>query len=557
MLIRGRSRRWMLLLTALALVAAACSGGGGEAAEGGDPSEAGGEAGTEGGATGGEMSYYVGEPEHLAPPSNVTESNGDAVTDALFSPLVELDLETSEAIWGDDAPNAVAANVESEDQQTFTITLKDGWTFHDGTPVTAQSYVDTWNEGARNAEYTGNYFFSTIEGYNEVQGTESEAPAAEEMSGLEVVDDLTFEVTLSEPFSQFPLVISYTAFYPLSEGCLADMAACQEAPVGNGPFQMDGQWNHDQNVRVTRYEDFGGGTPPKIDAIDFRVYADLNTGYTDLQAGNLDVMDSLPPEQIEAAEQELGDRVIRGDSSVYTFLGFPTYDEAFSDPNLRKAISMAIDRQAITDAILPDRVPADAWVSPVVAGYEEGACGEACTYDPQQARQLFDEAGGYEGTMTLWFNSGAGHEEWMEAVSNLLRENLGIESIEFESLDFAEYLPLLQAEEVTGPYRLAWVMDYPSPQNYLENLLYTGSSSNYTGWSNEEFDSLIDQGNAAGSVEEGLEFYSQAQEILVDEVPSAPLFFDLIAAAHSERVSNVVFDTQEDMDYTAVEITEG
>ena len=554
MLIRGRSRRWMLLLTALALVAAACSGGGGEAAEGGDPSEGG---ATEGGATGGEISFYVTEPEHIAPPSNVTESEGHAVITSLFSPLVNLDFETSEPVWGDEAPDAVAESVESDDQQTWTITLKDGWTFHDGTPVTAQSYVDTWNEGAGNAEYTGNYFFSFIEGYDELQGTESEPAEAEEMSGLEVIDDLTFEVTLGEPFSQFPLVIYYSAFYALPDACLEDMEACQEAPIGNGPFQMDGQWNHDRNIRVTKYEDYGGESEPKIDAIDFRVYTDINTGYTDLQAGNLDVIDTVPPEQITAAQQELGDRFIEGESSVYTFVAFPTYDERFSDPNLRKAFSMAVDRQAIVDAIRIGDAPADAFVSPVVAGYREGACGEACTYNPEEAQRLFEEAGGYDGTLTLWFNSGAGHEEWMEAVANQLRENLGIQDIEFESLDFAQYLPRLDAQEITGPYRLGWVMDYPSPQNYLENLLYTDASSNYTGWSNEEFDSLIDQGNAAGSIEEGLEFYAQAEDILAEEVPLMPMFFDRLSAAHSERLTNVQFNVQEDLDYLTVEVVEG
>lgn len=555
MRIRGRSQRLVLLLAVLALIAAAC--GGGEADEGGGESEAAdGGGGSEAAASGGEVSYYIGEPEHMAPPSNVTESNGDAVTDALFSPLVALDLETSEAIFGDDAPNAVAENVESDDQQTWTITLKDGWTFHDGTPVTAQSYVDTWNEGAADTSYTGNYFFSTIEGYGDVTGSESEDPSATEMSGVTAVDDLTLEVTLSEPFSQFPLVISYTAFYPLAQACLDDMAACGEAPIGNGPFMMDGTWEHDQIIRTTRYEDFGGAQPAKIDALTFPIYADPNTGYTDLQAGNLDVMDSIPPEQLASAESEFGDNFITGDSSAYTYLGFPTYDEKFSDPELRTAISMAIDRQAITDAILTDQVPADAFVSPVVAGYREGACGENCQFDPEAAKEMFDAAGGYDGTMTLWFNTGGGHEEWMEAVSNQLRQNLGISDINFESLDFAQYLPKLQEEEVTGPYRLAWIMDYPSPQNYLENLLYTGSSSNYTGWSNEEFDQLIDEGNAAGSVDEGLEFYAQAEDIAIEEMPNAPLFFAEISAAHTDRVSNVIFNSQEDMEYTEVTVNE-
>ena len=553
MRIRGRSRRWALLLTVLALIAAAC--GGAEEGEGGaGETEATG--GSEPAAAGGEVSFYLAEPEHLFPPSNVTENTGNYVLEALYSPLVALDLETSEAIWGDDAPNAVAENVESDDQQTWTITLKDGWTFHDGTPVTAQSYVDAWNFGASDPAHTGSYFFNFIEGYEDVTGSASESGGAGEMSGLTAVDDLTLEVTLAEPFSQFPLVVSYTAFYPLPQACIDDPDSCVDQPIGNGPFQMDGPWQHDQMISTVRYDDYGGAEPAKIDALNFPIYADVNTAYTDLQAGAIDIMYSVPPDQIESARQEFGDNFLEGETSIYTYIGFPTYDESFADPNLRKAFSMAVDRQAITDAILPDRVPADSFVSPAVAGYREGACGENCTYNPEMAQQLLEEAGGWEGELILWFNSGAGHDQWMEAVANQLRENLGIQEITFESLDFAQYLPNLENEDVTGPFRLGWIMDYPSPQNYLENLLYTDASSNYTGWSNEEFDSLIDEGNAAESIEAGLESYQQAEDIAIEEMPQMPMFFDRLAAAHNDTVTNVEFDAQESLKFTELEVTE-
>jgi ABC-type transport system substrate-binding protein len=555
MRIRGQSQRWLLLLAALALVAAACGGGGGGAAEEVSGSEAAGEDQAE--TAGNTFSTYLSEPEHLMPPSNVTESEGSAVLHALFSPLVEYDLETSEPVWGDEAEAATVADITSDDQQTWTITLKEGWTFHDGTPVTAESYVNTWNEGASHAEYTGNYFFSNIEGYDEVQGTESEPAETTEMSGLEVVDDLTFRVTLSEPFSQFPLTIGYTAFFAVPDSCLEDVEACEQSPIGNGAFMMDGDWRHDEGINVVRFDDWGAGRTAVPDGIEFRIYTDINTGYTDLQAGNLDLLDTVPPEQIESAQQEFGDNFLSGNSSSYTYVGLPTYDEKFANKDLRHALSMAIDREAITETIKPEESPADAMVSPVVAGYREGACGEWCTYDPERAKQLFDQAGGYEGPMTLWFNSGAGHEEWMEAVANQLRENLGITEINFESLDFAQYLPLLQEQEVTGPFRLGWLMDYPSPQNYLENLLYTGGSSNYTGWSNEEFDSLIDQGNAAGSIDEGLEFYNQAEDIALEEMPHVPMFFGDLAGVHSDRLSNVIYDSFEHFNWADIEVAQG
>jgi ABC-type transport system substrate-binding protein len=444
---------------------------------------------------------------------------------------------------GDDSKNAHAESIESTDQTNWTIKLKEGWTFHNGEPVDAASYVRAWNAGALSTNAYGNsYFFENITGYDELQAEEGKEPAAKEMSGLKVVDDTTFTVQLKAPFSQFPLTVGYTAFYPLPESYEADPKAYEEQPVGNGPFQMDGAWAHNQQIKVKRYEDFKG-EPAKADAVTFAIYSDINTAYNDLLAGNLDILDTLPPEQLASAKTEFGDRFIERPSSSFTYLGFPMYDEKFADPKLRRAFSMAIDRQPIIDAIFNGSFqPAKSVISPVVAGSREDPCGANCAYDPEAAKALFDEAGGYEGTLTLWFNSGAGHEKWMEAVSNQLRQNLGISKIEFKSLEFAEYLGLLDEEKVTGPFRLGWVMDYPSPQNYLEPLHDTTGSSNNTGYSNKEVDDLIKQGNAAADVDAGIDLYNQAEDLILQDMPIIPMWFGKVQGAYSDKVENVVID---------------
>ncbi|MPZ54239.1 MAG: ABC transporter substrate-binding protein, partial [Acidimicrobiia bacterium] len=193
----------------------------------------------------------------------------------------------------------------------------------------------------------------------------------------------------------------------------------------------------------------------------------------------------------------------------------------------------------------------DAFVSPVVDGYREGACGQACTYDPEAAKALFDEAGGIDGPVTLWFNSGAGHEEWMEAVANLWRQNLGIEEIQFESLEFADYLGRLDERTIEGPFRLGWAMDYPSAENYLTPIHATGASSNYTGYDNPEFNDLIAQGDQAETQEDAIAAYNAAEDLLATDVPIIPMWFGQIQAVHSENVSNVVIDP-----FTRVDLAE-
>ena len=499
-------------------------------------------------ASGGEFSVYQCEPKRLIPQST-TESCGNQVLQGLFTPLVDFDPDTVDPLWGDESADAVAQSIEPNDDNTvWTITLKEGWTFHNGDPVTAQDYVNAWNWGAYGPNAAdGNYFFSDIEGYDALNpsapdgSTEVPEPSAEEMSGLKVIDDQTFEVTLSEPFSQYPLKLMYTVFYPMPQVAFDDIDAYEEAPIGNGPYMMDGSWEHDVQIREVAYPDYAGNAP-KADAVTIKIYADINTAYNDLLAGELDVMSTIPPERKQEAVDQFGDRYINVPSSYFGYIGFPTYEEAFANADIRKALSMAIDRQAIIDNILLNGTPADDMVAPVIQGYREGACGEGCQFDPEAAKALFDEAGGIDGTLDIYFNAGAGHEEVYEAVANMWKENLGVEEVAFQTAQFAEILEQMEAETLTGPYRLAWVMDYPSMQNYLGPILACDGSSNYTGYCNEEADQLVIEGNGASSVEDATAKYQQADDLYLQDMPIIPFYYRNEEGLFSEGVSNVTID---------------
>ena len=520
---------------------------------GGDDNGSGDSASSSGG---GEFSIYIGDPENPLIPGNTTETEGGQVVDTLWTGLVAYDPDTSEATF-----DGVAESIESEDQTTWTVTLKDGWTFHDGTPVNAQSYVDAWNWTANSANAAGNsYFFANIEGYDDLQAEEGATPAAEEMSGLSVVDDLTFEVTLSSPYAQWPTTVGYTAFLPLPEAFFEDPEAFGEQPIGNGPFQAEEPFVEGQGITLTKYEDYAGEDEAQADAVEYRVYTELNTAYTDLQGGTLDIVDTLPPDAIASAEDEFGERFIETEQGDITSMGFPTYDQRFADPNVRKAFSMAIDRQAISDAIFNGtRTPATSYVSPVVDGHREDAC-EVCDLDVDQANQLLDEAGfDRSQPVDLWFNAGGGHEEWMQAVGNQIRDNLGIEYQLRGDLQFAEYLPLQDAQGMTGPFRSGWIMDYPVAENFLGPLYSTAalppSGSNVTFYSNPEFDTALEEGNSAASIEEAITQYQEAEDILLEDFPAAPLFYRLNQGAHSERVSNVIINAFGRIDAAAVTVT--
>jgi oligopeptide transport system substrate-binding protein len=540
---RGRAHlRWVVGVSALALTLAACGGD-----DGGE--EGNGAAGGEEEVTGGTYSLYVSQPENPLVPGNTNESEGSQVIEALFTGLIEYNPETSEAEY-----TGVAESIESEDATNWTVTLKEGWTFHDGTPVTAESFVNAWNYTAYSPNAQGNsYFFARFAGYDDLQGETDEdgnvtaEPAAEEMSGLTVEDELTFTVELSEPYAQFPTTLGYNAYFPLPEAFFEDPDAFGEQPIGNGPFQAEEPFVEGQGFTMTRYEDFAGDQPANADSLEIRVYTDINTAYTDVQAGNLDIVDQIPPDAIGSAADEFGERFIERERSDITLIWMPVYDERFADKRVRQAFSLAIDRAAITEAVFNGtREPAKSVISPVVAGAREDAC-QYCDPDPERANELLDEAGfDRSQTLELWFNAGAGHDEWMQAVGNQIRENLGIEYTLRGDLDFAQYLPLIDEGNMTGPWRLGWIMDYPVAENYLGPLFSTSAhppaGSNGAFFSNEEFDSLISEGNAADSEDDAVAAYQQAEDIVLEELPAIPMWFGLVQSVHSENIDNVIID---------------
>ncbi|MGY1680864.1 peptide ABC transporter substrate-binding protein [Geodermatophilus sp. SYSU D01176] len=544
-----------------ALIATGVSGAMALSACGGGDDSASGEGGG-GGEGGGTFSMYIGEPQNPLIPGNTTESEGDQVVNSLWTGLVRYTAEGEV-----DYSTGVAESIESTDNTTWTVTLKDGWTFHDGTPVDAESFVDAWNYTAYSPNAQGGAgYLSRIAGYEDLQAPVDEAtgepagePAATEMSGLQVVDETTFTVTLSSPFSQFPTITGYNPFYPLPDSFFEDPEAFGRQPVGNGPFQAEEEFVPGEGITLTRYEDYAGEQAAQAEGVEYRVYAEVDTAYTDVQDGNLDIVDVIPPDAIATAESEFGERFIETTSSQITYLGFPTYDQRFADPRVRQAISMAVDREAISQAIFEGtRAPADSFIGPVVEGYREGIC-TYCTLDVDQANQLLDEAGfDRSQPIDLWFNAGAGHDAWMEAVGNQLRDNLGVEYTLQGNLDFAEYLPLGESRGFTGPFRYGWSFDYPSADSYLTPLFTAAAQppagSNYTFYENPQVTQLLTQGDQAGTPEEAVAFYQQAEDILLQDMPMAPMFFTEIQTVHSENVSNVALDLFQRIDVAAVTV---
>ena len=224
------------------------------------------------------------------------ESEGLAVLRAINTPIASFDAETGELDGG------MAASVTSNDGTTWTIELAEGWTFHDGTPVTAQLVADTWDAGAYgpNAHATQGAF-AEIAGFDAVAAGE-----AQHLSGVEVTGDGTLEVTLSAPAAYWAQKLSTPAYGPLPPAWFDDPEAFADAPVGTGPFRMDGTWEHDEAITLTAWDAWPGDRPDgAVDGVEFRIYADPDTATTDLLAGELDLANGMTPAGVARVREQL------------------------------------------------------------------------------------------------------------------------------------------------------------------------------------------------------------------------------------------------------------
>jgi ABC-type transport system substrate-binding protein len=542
---RRKSLKLAVGMSAVALVAAACSGG--------TPSP--GSTGTSGsgGKSGGTLRVYASEPAFLLP-SGGDDEPSIYVIRQLYRGLMKYNVQTGKA------ENDLAESMESTDQKTWTIKLKPGYTFDNGEPVNADAFIRAWNYTAYGPNAQNNaYFMSRIAGIDEVSSGEdpdgdgpktAPEPKAKELSGLKKVGDLEFTVELKEPFAAFPVTVGYSGFFPMAEACVKDTKACNETPIGNGPYKIEGKWEHNVGVTLVRSDTWKGADKGMADKIENKIFADVDAGYAAFQAGELDVMYTIPPARYKEAKATYGDHLYEVPGDSFTYVGMPLYNANFKDKRIRQALSMSIDRKGIIDAVFDGRyTPAQGFVAPTFEGYRP-VCSKYCTQNVEEAKKLLAEAGGWKGgKLTLWANAGAGHEKWLQAFGDQVKKALGIDYEIKTNLQFPEYLATADAKKFTGPFRLGWGPDYPVMETYLAPLYGTGASSNNSGYSNPEFDKLVAEGNSAADTESAIKKYQAAEDIIGEDLPVIPMWFSKVGALYGENVDTFVWNKISDAEY--------
>lgn len=521
---------------ASALLLSACGGGGGGTGAEETPEAS--------GPTTGIVTVQSGEPQNPIIPTMTNEVYGARVVTNVFAGLVYYDENGA-------VHNEVAEDITSDDNKVWTITLKEGWTFSDGTPVTAESFAKAWDYGAAldNAQNLS-YFFEPIQGFSYDENT-----SLIDEGGLVVENDTTLVVNLKQPESDFPIRLGYSAFFPLPDSFFDDPEAFGEEPIGNGPYKIEA-WEHEQVINLVPNESYTGDRVAQNGGVDLLAYTAEDAAYNDLLAGQLDIVTNVPSSAFATFEDELGERAINQPAAVIQVVAVPEWLPEFqgeAGTKRRQAISRAIDRAQITETVFAgSRTPAVDFTSPVIDGWSDSIPGnEVLTYDADLAKQLWDEAEaadpvGADYTLQIASNADSDHQTWIDAVCNNIRTVLEIGCEFYPYPVFDEFLDARDNGDVPGLFRAGWQADYPALSNFLGPVYGTGAGSNDGQYSSEEFDAKLTEANGASDPAEAIRLYNEAQEILFRDLPGIPLWYQNATGGFSEAVGNVAFGWDSD-----------
>lgn len=475
---------------------------------------------------------YGCEPQNPLIPTDTNEVCGGDPETLLFSELIGFDAKGN-------PKNEVADSIEANGDNTeYTIKLKKGWKFTDGTEVKAENFTRAWSYGAnaKNAQL-GASFFAPIQGFEDLQ--KDGLKGDEQLSGLTVVDDYTFTVKLNAPSSVFKTMLGYSGYAPLPDSFFDDPKAFGENPVGNGAYKFD-SWDHNQSIKLSKNPDYKGSFPAKNDGVWFMVYTDPQPAYADVEAGNLDSMSTVPTSALSTFESDDQVQAVNEPGNVSQSFTFAANQKHFSlddEGRLRRAaVSMAIDREQIIDKVSNGtNTPAVDFTAPLIPGYSESVPGnEVLQYNPDKAKELWEQANqiapwGDDESFDIAYNADGGGKDIYDAICNSIHNTLGIKSQATPYPTFSEMRDDITDRKITTAFRSGWQPDYPSAYSYLYSLYDSesadGKGSNDGDYKNPEFDALIDKANTESSDDAVKQDYQQAQEILFKDLPAVPLWY--------------------------------
>lgn len=474
-----------------------------------------------------EMTFVLNNIPDGLDPGVTNNSFAQYVLINCFEGLVTYD-ETGSLVGG----SAESWNI-SDDGLVYTFHLRDGLKWSDGTPLTAQDFVYSIQRVLTPA--TAAQYVSMVTGYVKNAQEFYDGTATAEDLGVKAIDDQTLEITLIQPTSYFIDVLSMWVYDPVQQATVEangdSWTSSPETYVCNGPFKVTGM-SLNENVILEKNENYWDAENVTLEKLTFRYILDNSTALTAYESGEVDGIISVPSSDYARLKAE------KAGLQVYPSYGTVYYNinceaEPYNDPLVRKALCLAVDRQALIDNVVQvDAQPAYSFLAP---GYSvdgkditEGRSdyGLSATADVEAAQAALAEAGYPNGegfpTLKLSYYQDDTVKKIVEAMAEMLKNNLNI-NVEVSSNEWAIFYEDVQQ----GNYEVAamgWSADYLNPMSFLP-LFKTGDSSNNSFYSNPEYDALVEQVMSEGDAAAAAELTMQAADLASNDYCCLPLYY--------------------------------
>jgi oligopeptide transport system substrate-binding protein len=463
-----------------------------------------------------------GEPDNLDPnrSSFATEA---AVIRQVFEPLLNFDKDLKPV------PAAASSFDVSADGKTYTFHLRQGAKWSDGQPVTAKDFAYSYKrilDPDTAAEYASFFTDAGIVGAADYNSGKGSADAV----GVRAVDDNTLEIKLDNPSGFFPNLAALWVVAPVRQDVIekAGPGWAQDPAtyIGNGPFKMS-EWVHQDHITLVPNPNYAG-TKPTLQKV---TYLMVTSGEADYAAYRNNERDwTLVPDadvQTVRGDSQLSKEAVEYTELTTFWLIMNNAKPPLDNLMVRKALSKAIDRQAmIRDIAAGVGKPATSMIPPGMPGYQP-ELGKDIDFDPTAAKSLLSQAGFADPAqfpqLHFRFATTTANQSRAEFIQAQLKQNLGV-NIVLDSMESKAY----QAAYKDKDYELAfggWGADYPDPQNWMASLFGCKASNNKYNYCDQQFDQASAKGDTGTDLNQRLQAYAQAQQILVQDLPVAPLFY--------------------------------
>ena len=502
--------------------------------------------------SGQDLMFNLGEdPETIDPTLNTSSGAGTIIVNA-FEGLMLLD-ESEQPTYG------AAENMEvSEDGLVYTFKLRQDGKWSDGEPVTANDFKYSWMRAldkATAAEYSYQlYYIKNAEKFYNGEVSADEV-------GIKVVDDYTLEVTLESPTSYFPQLLAFPTYAPLREDIVSanpeGWATSPETYICNGPFKLV-KWDMKDQLVFERNENYWDASNVKLDSLTFKLVTDETTAYSELKAGNFDMVNSVPTNEIQPGKEEGLVKISPYLGTYFFAINVGKQDtlnddvkKALSNKLVRQALNLVVDRQEIIDNVAKaEQVPAYSFVPKGIFNEDGSEFADKEYYDPTamdeniaKAKELLKEAGYENGeglpTFELMYNSEGAHKDICQIIQQNWAE-IGV-NVELTNQEWAVFLNTRQQ----GDYQISrhgWIGDYVDPITFLD-MWVTGGGNNDCGFSNAEYDKLISDAKVETDAAKRTEMLRKAEDILMDEMPIIPIYYYTNVRAWNDNVKGIQCST--------------